>query len=207
METNNKNVRSRNWNIISYVPVPLLEEYVKNDFIDRFAMICHDKDVNEDGEVKECHTHIVVTYRNARTFTSVLKDFERYKRDTEQNTRILPVKDLNKELRYLIHIDDTDKYQYPITDVSTNRDNLLNLFEEDEQNLKVEQLLDDINNDVPLRTMVRRYGRDFILNYSKYTEFAQRMYYEEKNLEPLPNVDVPVEMSTALLNKKLSKGE
>lgn len=79
-------------------------------------IINHDKDINENGEVCEAHTHIIIDYETPRKLTTVANLLQ-----VETNFIEL-VKNKKKMLRYLTHKDDVDKYQYQDDEVLTNND-------------------------------------------------------------------------------------
>lgn len=83
-----------------------------------FAYIKHDKDeeINESGEtvLKKSHYHVVLHNDDAKTLSSLAHKFQ------IKENYILPCKNYRSYLRYLIHFDDPDKYQYSKDDVISN---------------------------------------------------------------------------------------
>ncbi len=87
-------------------------EYIIDNF--NYVGILHDKDVSDDGELKKAHWHILVCFPNDRWRSKVAKDLgitENYMRRCE---------DKNIFARYLLHLDDTDKYQYDKSELFGN---------------------------------------------------------------------------------------
>jgi hypothetical protein len=76
--------------------------------------ITHDKDTNEQGEIIEAHTHIVIEYETPRKVSTLAKLF-----NCEPNFIELG-KSKKALLRYLTHLDDTDKHRYDPEEVLTN---------------------------------------------------------------------------------------
>lgn len=85
----------------------------------RYALILHDKDVNEKGQQVEPHIHVMLSFDNARSINSVAKllgdkaqYIEAWKGDS------------NNGYAYLIHATDNarTKYQYDISEVTANFD-------------------------------------------------------------------------------------
>lgn len=76
--------------------------------------INHDKDINEDGEKVETHTHILVAYSTPRKVSTVANVFE-----VESNF-IEIVRNMKGMLRYLTHKDEEDKHLYNDDEVITN---------------------------------------------------------------------------------------
>jgi hypothetical protein len=79
-------------------------------------IINHDKDSDENGELCEAHTHIIIDYETPRKLTTISNLLQ-----VETNFIEL-VKNKKKMLRYLTHKDDADKYQYQDNEVMTNND-------------------------------------------------------------------------------------
>ena len=72
----------------------------------------HDKDVNPDGTVKKAHIHIILMFAGK-------KSFEQVKEITDALNAPIPQKTANTKglVRYLIHMDNPEKYQYKREDI------------------------------------------------------------------------------------------
>lgn len=79
-------------------------------------IINHDKDTNENGEVIENHTHVLIEYSTPRKISTIANLF-----GVEPNFVVI-VKNKKAMLRYLTHLDDTSKYQYEPEQVYTNNE-------------------------------------------------------------------------------------
>lgn len=79
-----------------------------------YAMILHNRDVTEEGELKKEHYHIVLRFNQAVWNTAIIKDLEIEDRFIEQ------VRKIDNALQYLLHYNDSDKVQYSIDEVSGN---------------------------------------------------------------------------------------
>lgn len=82
----------------------------------KIAYITHDCDVNDDGTPKKSHIHVWLTQENACTKTALAKLLgieERFIQHVNNDTAYL---------RYLFHLDDPDKFQYPREAVTANFD-------------------------------------------------------------------------------------
>ena len=117
-------------------------EYIKNNY-ENYAFIIHDKDLNNDGELKKPHTHIVLEFNNARWSSSIAEELG-----------ILPnylqnCNNFEKALDYLIHFNDDTKYQYSIDEVKGNLKKQLiksiNSFGKDENEV-VKDIINIIKN-------------------------------------------------------------
>lgn len=84
------------------------EEYLVSTGIP-FAYAYHDKDVNPTGEPKKPHYHVLICYDGPTTYNQVL---EVGKRVGCANSIIQPVGSVRGIIRYFIHLDNPEKYQY-----------------------------------------------------------------------------------------------
>lgn len=89
---------------------------IRSKFID-WAYILHDKDVNENGELKKSHIHWVG--RATPRCLSVVSNFLGL---PENDIEV--VKNFDNMVMYLIHLNDIDKFQYSPDDVETNLPNI-----------------------------------------------------------------------------------
>lgn len=89
---------------------------IRSKFID-WAYILHDKDINENGELKKCHIHWVG--RATPRCLSVVSNFLGL---PENDIEV--VKNFDNMVMYLIHLNDIDKFQYSPDDVETNLPNI-----------------------------------------------------------------------------------
>lgn len=79
-------------------------------------IINHDKDINDNGEPIEKHTHIYLEYSNPRKVSTISNLLE-----VESNF-IEVVRNKKGYLRYLTHKDETEKHIYKDSEVFTNSD-------------------------------------------------------------------------------------
>lgn len=84
----------------------------------KFAYILH----NQDNE-EQPHYHLILSFDNARSFESVQKSFE--------GAHVENIKYFHMTCQYLIHKNDSNKFQYDITNVVSNFEfaNYLNVDE------------------------------------------------------------------------------
>lgn len=80
----------------------------------QFSYILHDKDVKEDGSPDKPHWHVCVWFSNARFIDGLAKELGIESRFVQLTTNA------THDLRYLVHADDPDKFQYDISEVQTN---------------------------------------------------------------------------------------
>lgn len=93
-----------------------------NEFLDKTKgdilvfIINHDKDINDNGELIEKHTHIYLEYSSPRKVSTISNLLE-----VESNF-IEVVRNKKGYLRYLTHKDETEKHIYDDSEVFTNSD-------------------------------------------------------------------------------------
>ena len=122
-----------------------------------YACILHDKDTDENGELKKSHYHVLIRWQgNVRWNTSIASELE------IAENYIQKVKNFDKALEYLIHLNDADKYQYTFDDVTgTMNTRLKQLMSQSDKSEgeKVVELIEYIEN---------QEGHISIKDFSKY---------------------------------------
>lgn len=113
-----ENLRGKNWTITLYPEQGNEQDMITLDYITKnfnYAYILHDKDINKKtGELKKEHIHVVIKLENARALQSIAKEL-----NIEEN-RLEKVRNIRKIIRYLIHLDNKEKYQYEKEQIKTN---------------------------------------------------------------------------------------
>lgn len=88
------------------------QEILSEQFVPAFVSPFHDMDADPDGEVKKAHYHVLITYDSTKT-----------KEQAEALIQLIGgvgcevVQSLRGYSRYLCHLDNPDKHQYPTEDV------------------------------------------------------------------------------------------
>ena len=109
-----KTIKGRDWTFLVY---PESAPANWREFLDETHMRwvespCHDKDVNADGEVKKAHFHILLSSDGPITEQAVMKIIEPLKGPMPK--KVGSAKGL---VRYMAHLDNPEKYQYPIDEI------------------------------------------------------------------------------------------
>jgi hypothetical protein len=94
-----------------------------------YAFILHDKDIAEDGTLKEAHYHVVLSYKNPKTETAVRNLFEGAHEEVARS--------ISNTCKYLLHVtpeaSDDGKHQYEISEaISNNPDYFTKLVKQEE---------------------------------------------------------------------------
>lgn len=106
--------RARNWTFILYPESApnnwkgILQEQHLN-----FAVSpCHDKDINPTGEPKKAHYHVLLVFDGKKSYSQIEKI-------TKSLNATIPQKVANTIglIRYFVHIDNPEKYQYNVNDI------------------------------------------------------------------------------------------
>ena len=91
-------------------------EYIKMNY--KYAYIIHDRDTDENGEIKKKHIHVFYEFENERSITSIAKELNVEEYDIEK------IRNKKGAIRYLIHKDSPNKFQYKIDEIQTNISNI-----------------------------------------------------------------------------------
>lgn len=160
--------RSRKFSLVSYCTPEFILSALQNHerSIRGYAFATHDKDRNDDGTLKEVHTHIVLWLFDGRTVDDIRRWFRYTDSDGQAvNTLGQFCLDVTSAFEYLTHKNAPDKYQYDDDIVICTDDSLFNGLSDVCEDTAVGALQELING-VPLKEVAFRYGRDFIFHYS-----------------------------------------
>lgn len=108
-----------------------------------YAMIEHNQDKTESGEIKKSHTHVVLFFPNAKWNTAIADELG------ITSNYIEKCRDMDKALEYLIHFNDDTKHQYNFEEVKGNLKTKLKqviLNDDKDENQKAFELFDYIEN-------------------------------------------------------------
>lgn len=180
------------WHCLStYIAYEHIEKFLKVNasWIKHWAYTLHDKDVTENGEPKEPHTHILLYTFSAKTSSSVRKKFDSYSKQialkevADGKANAVPQNTLGQVChepvymyRYQLHLDDPEKYQYPkearkVSDVYYWRE-----FEGTDcrnSNIALE-IFDSIQGGMSTRDLLVNYGCEFAHNQRNYHALAEQ---------------------------------
>lgn len=140
------NERSTSWALILY---PNEDEqhksaldYIINNY-SKYAFIKHDKDLLDTGELKKEHYHVIISFTNYRWRNAIAEELNITPNYLEK------IRNLENSLKYLIHFNNSDKYQYNIEDVQgTLKSKLISYINttDKSESEKVLELLDFIES-------------------------------------------------------------
>ena len=109
-----KTIKGRDWTFLVYPESAPANwrEILDETYMRWVESPCHDKDVNADGEVKKAHFHILLSSDGPITEQAVMKIIEPLKGPMPK--KVGSAKGL---VRYMAHLDNPEKYQYPIDEI------------------------------------------------------------------------------------------
>lgn len=147
-----------------------------------YAFITHDKDD------KKSHNHFIVVFDNARQCKSICKAFS----DSTLQTLISVAHDVKLCFDYMLHRDkksvELNKFRYDVSEVITEDiayfDRFYGKVDKVKKERDNEEFLNDLCADeINLRAMAIKYGRDFMKNYRNYMTFRAELLYQEDELQ------------------------
>ena len=113
----NEHLTGRNWTFVIY-PDSVAPNY--RDIINKWHCAwaespLHDKDINEGGQKKEPHIHIVLCFEGNKTYPQIKEICDSVngkiapEYDSSETAKVHSIRGM---IRYLIHLDDPNKAQY-----------------------------------------------------------------------------------------------
>ena len=143
----------------------------------KWEYIFHDKDVKEDGTLKEPHWHINIILREWKTIKGVCNLIE-----GSQNSLAIPMNDKRDAHEYLTHKNDPDKFQYSENLIKSSEKKLWKEIEsKTDENENFIEIVE--SQAMTLREKAIRLGKDYIKNYFKYESFIKEMQEQEADIE------------------------
>lgn len=189
-----ENIQGRLFKLITYLDNDDIITSLNSINNLNYAYWCyHDKDVwtkkDEEenpnhvaGTIKEPHTHIFLSLSNPSTSKALRNVFKA--RDKPNTLIPLVSVDQRSEIRYLIHLDSSDKFQYSIDDIQSigSKSKLKSALRGSKVQLydNATQSVFDIIDGVSTRQLCEKYGRDFIYHYQSIMAVAQMIIDEER---------------------------
>lgn len=85
-----------------------------------FAYILHDRDVKEDGTIKTPHFHIVAEFPSSKRLSTFLNLLSGELCCNPLSISVEKCRSFEGSFQYLVHKNDSDKFQYSPADISCN---------------------------------------------------------------------------------------
>ena len=167
--------RAYSWSCIIYHTEDTIKKFLEKDIVSKYAYILHDHDKSN------LHYHLVVVFKQNVSLHFIQKNLDLLA-GFHQNTFGESVVDRIGIFEYLTHSElENDKYHYDEKCVITNARDYFSGITELKDNVSY-QLLCDIISNRPFRELAKNYGREVILNYSKYRDYADLVISQEKRI-------------------------
>lgn len=142
----------------------------------KWAYILHDSDVEkETGELKKAHFHVYMEFENDRSFSKIAEVFHL----AENN--IQKARSTRGSIRYLIHADDVDKYQYSYSDIVTNFA-IDVFFKLEREGIRVAELVDliySLDKHTSIGDMVKLIAERGLYDVFRRSSYVYMRMYEE----------------------------
>lgn len=151
--------KSENWRsrLVNFVLYPDDDshvkaiEYIRTHF--HYVLILHDKDVNDDGELKKPHYHGILKFAQARWRSAIADEIGIAPNYLEKTGC------WESSAAYLIHFGSDDKYQYDSSllegDLAPAVVKLTNPLDENARVLDIVDIIDNFPDYLPMTTFVR----------------------------------------------------
>lgn len=151
------------------------------DYCD-YALIEHDSDIDDDGQPKKPHVHVFIRFPNPRYLNSVAKDLG------IASNYIRPCGDSRSFVRYLVHRDSPNKFQYDPKNIVSNipdfvQECLASDKEKSESDkvLEILELLDNISSFVDTRSFVRLVAKAGLYDVYRRSQYTFIQILKEHN--------------------------
>lgn len=102
-------MKCRNYTLVLY-DLESVNRAIKNSDCIEYCFVCHDRDLDEKGEVLKPHYHLIMTFVNAISIDTI--------KERLNVPYIEPVKSLQYMLLYLVHSENPDKIMYAFQEVT-----------------------------------------------------------------------------------------
>lgn len=141
---------------------------VNNSVVDEYAYILHDRDVKDDGTLKESHIHFLFVLRRSRRLSDIQSCM---KKTLIGNVMLQSCHSVSGAYSYLTHENEDNKVTYDESAIVSSSDksywlsdNTVNVCDKSCDTIMSAYL--DLLNSMPLTDCAKKYGRDFIIHYN-----------------------------------------
>lgn len=165
--------RSRRFSCITYLSELQLKMCIMRHInqIRVYAYAYHDKDVKDDGTLKEPHFHLIIVTYNTCTISAIRRWFSGYYDSNGEITTTAQVcSDVYTMYDYLTHNTreaiEQGKVRYDKEIIKTNDSGGYFQANEESDYDNITLALESLIKGIDIHTLCKRYGRDFILHYN-----------------------------------------
>lgn len=156
------NKRIQNFEIVLYDKsdyyrdIRVLQIVLSKDFYQcKYYYICHDRDFDNNGELIAKHYHLLVCLKNPVKIKNILGafDFIPLEKYEEFTNNITFIKNKVAFIRYLIHIDNSEKTLYNIKEIITNDLNIDSYFQNQLENYNCLKMISNTINNTNIKSI------------------------------------------------------
>lgn len=137
----------------------------KEDYLAYWAFIKHDKDYNPNGEIERPHYHLVLVCNSSYTKDRILSELWKNLVKSREVISVRSYNDVYQAVQYLIHRNDTDKYQYSENDIVSSSAGETAMYLIGEFTLTIEKLIDIVRHSKSLSDVYKTIGLKNAKNY------------------------------------------
>lgn len=193
MKDYNREIATNRFFLSTYVPVDVIADVLSRKLVQIkcYAYNTHDKDVylqdvldkktgeiiHRAGDPEIVHTHIYLELHNSRKPSEIISWFRYF---DENGVAVNTFKEIPMYsqgcLDYLIHKHNPEKYQYSIESVVSYGFDIQDgsLVAGDDYDFTYD-IISDLVAGVPLKTMIKRYGKNFVYHYRQFRDIVDDM--------------------------------
>lgn len=141
--------------------------------------ILHNHDVLDDGTFKRPHWHIVIESVTKHTTTGIVRDLADCLGVNDNRVSVRECMSLIASIRYLIHIDDPDKYCYvPFDVITTDKAKFIEALNRNDDDVTIEEVISICRDSNDVIDVMKRLG---LKNYQRYrTTIKDVLFYQKK---------------------------
>lgn len=148
----------------------------RKETVKYWCAITHDKDVDEKGDLKITHNHLILETFNPSTIGTIRNWFFFATDENGESVTTLAqlVKFRKLAIDYLTHEHDPTKFHYSKENIVNLTDSVnFSAVEPRNDEDTVLNVIDDMLRGLSTFQLVRRYGRDFVIHYRNYKMILQ----------------------------------
>lgn len=124
-----------------------IRSYLENeDYISYWAFIKHDKDCDDEGEVKRTHYHLIIVCNNPYSKDRILSELSKNLVKSRNVLSVRSYNDVYQAVQYLIHANDKKKFQYDKSEIISSSSAETDIYLLGEFTLTIEKIIDIIKH-------------------------------------------------------------
>lgn len=208
---------SRRFCLRTYILPDRIDTFLRTQpWISHWCYTTHDKDIDEKGNLKKSHTHILLYTYSQKTASAIKKNFDRYDEETRKEgempeaTHVEICSSMVAQYRYQLHLDDKDKYQYSFNERYCDDYSWWHKLEvtdgmTDTKNVAL-SVINDILRGSTSMDLAERYGKDYVYHIAHYQKFIAQ-HNREEMLRNAQSTDIAEYFALLLENTPINQAD